>query len=222
MNSYLFRLAHEHGLEHVIFFSCTIMLASNTQAQTEEDFDANAKIHPRYFGAGWTKVYLEKMCDFYSQLGSTKFTALRHSNVYGPHDKFDLETSHVCGATITKVMRAQESVTIWGNGEETRDLLYVEDLVDMVNCVIDKQDLSFAIYNCGGGTSVSITELVSKVIFESRKTLSLRYDFSMPSILNHLQLDCSKAKTDLDWAPKHSLSLGINKTVNWWKENIRY
>ena len=221
MNSYLFRLAYEHGVEHVLFFSCTIMLGSNTKAQTEEDFDANAKIHPRYFGAGWTKVYLEKMCEFYAQLGTTKFTAIRHSNVYGPHDKFDLETSHVCGATITKVMQATESITIWGNGSETRDLLYVEDLVDMVKCVIDKQDLSFAIYNCGAGSPVSINELVNKVIFESRKTLSLKYDLSMPSILNYLHLDCGKAKNDLDWIPKHSLSQGISKTVKWWKDNIK-
>ena len=220
MNSYLFRLAHENGLQHVIFFSCTIMLASNPIAQTEEDFDANAKMHPRYFGAGWTKVYLEKMCQFYAQLGGTKFTAIRHSNVYGPHDKFDLETSHVCGATITKVMRASESVTIWGSGEETRDLLYVQDLVDMVTCVIEKQDVSFAIYNCGSGSSVSINDLVKKVIVESNKTLNLKYDLSMPTILNHLQLDCSKAKNDLSWIPKHSLSLGISKTVKWWQENI--
>jgi nucleoside-diphosphate-sugar epimerase len=196
------------------------MLASNTQAQTEEDFDANAEIHPRYFGAGWTKFYLEKMCEFYASLGSTKFTAIRHSNVYGPHDKFDLETSHVCGATITKVMRASGSVTIWGSGEETRDLLYVQDLVCMVNCVIDKQAMNFAIYNCGGTASVSITELVNMVIYESRKSLILKYDLTKPTILNHLLLDCSKAKNELGWTPQFSLSQGIRKTVKWWQVNI--
>ena len=218
----IFSKPHTHVTDNAVMnsFSCTIMLASNPIAQTEEDFDANAKMHPRYFGAGWTKVYLEKMCQFYAQLGGTKFTAIRHSNVYGPHDKFDLETSHVCGATITKVMRASESVTIWGSGEETRDLLYVQDLVDMVTCVIEKQDVSFAIYNCGSGSSVSINDLVKKVIVESNKTLNLKYDLSMPTILNHLQLDCSKAKNDLSWIPKHSLSLGISKTVKWWQENI--
>ena len=220
MNSYLFRLAYEHGLEHVIFFSCSIMLASKTQAQTEEDFDANAEIHPRYFGAGWTKFYLEKMCEFYASLGSTKFTAIRHSNVYGPHDKFDLESSHVCGATITKVMRASGSVTIWGSGEETRDLLYVQDLVCMVNCVIDKQVMNFAIYNCGGTSSVSITELVKMVVSESGKSLILKYDLSKPNIFNHLLLDCSKAKNELCWTPQFSLSQGIRKTVKWWQVNI--
>jgi nucleoside-diphosphate-sugar epimerase len=220
MNSYLFRLAHDIGLEHVVFFSCTVMLASNPLAQTEEEFDANARIHPRYFGAAWTKVYLEKMCEFYAQLGRCKFTAIRHSNIYGPHDKFDLETSHVFGATISKVMSASESVTIWGNGEETRDLLYVQDLVEMVNCVIEKQDVSFAIYNCGSGSPVSINDLVKKIIVESNKTLSLKYDMSMPSILNHLTLDCSKAKIHLGWTPKHSLDLGISKTVKWWQHNI--
>ena len=55
---------------------------------------------PQYFGAGWTKVYIEKMCEFYSRIGDTKYTVMRHSNVFGPHDKFDLEKSHVFGATI--------------------------------------------------------------------------------------------------------------------------
>jgi GDP-L-fucose synthase len=221
MNSYLFRLAYEHELEHVIFFSCTIMLASNPLAQTEEDFDANARMHPRYFGAGWTKVYLEKMCEFYSQLGITKFTAIRHSNVYGPHDKFDLETSHVCGATITKVLRASSSITIWGRGDETRDLLYIQDLVDMVNLVINKQEIKFEIYNCGSGSSVSINDLVNIILNESCKSLSLEYDFNMPTILNNLILDCSKAKKNLNWAPQHSLPEGINKTIKWWRDNIK-
>ena len=220
MNSYLFRLAYELGLEHVVFFSCTVMLASSDKPQREVDFDANAKVHPRYFGSGWTKVYLEKMCEFYSQLGSTKFTAIRHSNVYGPYDKYDLETSHVLGATITKVMRETNSLTIWGTGEEMRDFLYVQDLLEMVSCVIDKQDKDFEIYNCGAGSLVSIAQLVSMVIAESGKSLSLKYDLSMPSILNHLLLDCSKAKLELGWVPQTELSTGIRKTVHWWRQNF--
>ena len=220
MNSYLFRLAFEHGIEHVVFFSCTIMLSSKPLAQTEEDFDANAQMHPRYFGAGWTKVYLEKMCEFYAQLGSTKFTAIRHSNVYGPHDKFDLEKSHVCGATITKVMRASNSITIWGRGEETRDLLYIQDLVNMVNLVINNQDIKFEIYNCGSGFPVSIKDLVNLIVSESCKSLILNYDLTKPNILNNLILDCSKAKKNLNWAPQYSLPEGISKTVKWWRDNI--
>ena len=82
---------------------------------------------------GNTKVYVEKMCEFFSRLGKTKHTVLRHSNMYGPHDKYDLEKSHVFGATVTKVMNSTDGkVNVWGTGEEKRDLLYVGDLVDFI------------------------------------------------------------------------------------------
>src|SRR3990167_7534877 len=117
MNSYLFRAAFEQKLKHVIFFSCTVMYPSSTSALKESDFDANQPLHPRYFGVGHTKLYIEKMCEFYAGISHTKFTAIRHSNIYGPHDKFDLDRSHVFGATIAKVMTAKNKIVVWGTGE---------------------------------------------------------------------------------------------------------
>ena len=76
------------------------MYPSSKKATKEKDFNGN--IIDKYKGAGETKVYLEN-CKFYSMLGNTKFTIIRHSNIYGPHDKYDLDKSHVFGATITKV-----------------------------------------------------------------------------------------------------------------------
>ena len=220
MNSYLFRSAFEHNLDHVVFFSCTVMLQSSEFPQNEMDFDANEEIHTRYFGAGWTKLYLEKMCEFYSRIGFTKFTAIRHSNVYGPYDKFDLEHSHVFGATITKVMTAERSVTVWGTGEEARDLLYVDDIVSMVNCVISNQPEKFAVYNCGANSVVTINELVSRIISESGKSLLIQHDLSMPTIPTTLSLDCGKARRELGWQQYYSLNEGIKKTVQWWRQNF--
>jgi GDP-L-fucose synthase len=220
MNSYLFRSAYEHRLNHVVFFSCSVMLQSSASALSEQDYDANAELHPRYFGAGWTKVYLEKMCEFYSRLGSTKFTAVRHSNVYGPHDKFDLDRSHVFGATITKVMTAGDTITVWGTGAEARDLLYVDDLVGMVSKIIDRQPNNFSIYNCGGGSAVTIKDLVLRIIAASGKHLFIQHDLSMPTIPTSLFLDCEKARRELEWQPRCSLDEGIRKTILWWQENI--
>ena len=126
MNSLIFRSAFEHNIGHVIFFSCTVMHQSSDKPLKEDDFDANKGMHPRYFGVGWTKVYIEKMCEFYSRISSTKYTVVRHSNIFGPYDKFDLERSHVFGATMTKVMTAKDGgkIVVWGTGEEERDLLY--------------------------------------------------------------------------------------------------
>jgi nucleoside-diphosphate-sugar epimerase len=222
MNSILFRSAYKHNISHVVFFSCTVMHQSSSIPLKETDFDANKEMHPNYFGVGWTKVYIEKMCKFYSRMGNTKYTAIRHSNIYGPYDKFDLERSHVFGATITKVMTAKDNgkIIVWGGGKEERDLLYIDDLVDFVDLVIKEQKNKFELYNLGCGSSISVTHLIKKIINCSGKNINIEYDLSKPTIKTKLCLDITKAKETLGWSPKTSLDEGISKTIEWYKSNI--
>lgn len=220
MNSYLFRSAFEHKVQHVIFFSCTVMYQSSDSALKESDFNANNALHPRYFGVGNTKLYIEKMCEFYANIGETKFTAIRHSNIYGPHDKFDLERSHVFGATITKVMNATDKVSIWGTGEEERDLLYVDDLVNFVELAIAKQPEKYRLYNCGYGQAITIKNLVTTIVKSSGKNLAIEHDLSQPTIKTSLFLDCTLAKKELGWEVNTTLETGIKNTLAWWKQHI--
>ena len=220
MNSYLFRAAFEHKVKHVIFFSCTVMYQSSETALKETDFDANNELHPRYFGVGNTKIYIEKMCDFYSRIGETKFTAIRHSNIYGPFDKFDLERSHFFGASVTKVMLAKDKMTIWGTGEEERDLLHADDLNNFLDLAIKNQKEKYRLYNCGVGKAETVINVVKKIVAASQKKLEIIHDLSQPTIKTSLFLDCSLAKKELGWEPKVTLEDGIRQTINWWKNNI--
>ena len=169
------------------------------------------------------KVFSEKLCEFYSGLGDTKYTAFRHSNIYGPFDKFNQEKSHVFAATITKVLEAKDkdSILVWGTGKEERDLLYSEDLADFIEKAIDTQESSFELVNAGFGESVSVSGLVKKVIDISGKSLRIEYDPSKPSIPTKVALDCSKAKEKFGWEPKTNLEDGIKKTIQWYKENVK-
>ena len=220
MNSVLFRAAFEAKVKHVVFFSCTVMYPSSEKALKESDFDANVPLHPRYFGVGNTKLYIEKMCEFFAGISETKFTAIRHSNIYGAHDKFDLERSHVFGATITKVMTATDKITVWGTGEEERDLLHCDDLCDFVQAAIERQPGKYALYNCGLGRAISIKDLVHSIVAASGKTLAIEHDLTAPTIKTSLFLDCAKAKAELGWQPKVSLDEGIKRTIAWWRGNI--
>jgi len=221
MNSLLLREAFEQEIEHFIFPSCTIMYQKSETAIKESDFNPSEEIQPFYFGAGYTKVYLEKMCEFYSRLGKTKHTVIRHSNMYGPYDKYDLEKSHVFGATITKVMTSEDGkVNVWGTGEEKRDLLYVGDLVDFIDTSLNKQTTPYELFNVGLGEGIKIKDLVSKIIQHSGRDLKIVHDLSKPTIPTSLFLDCSKVKELLDWEPKHTLDEGIIKTLEWYKNNI--
>lgn len=218
MNSVLLRAAYEQAVKHFIFFSCTVMYPSSTAPVDEEGFTGD--ISPKYFGVGWTKVYIEKMCAFYAGLGRTRHTVIRHSNIYGPHDKFDLERSHVFGASVTKAMLAEDELTIWGTGEERRDLLHVDDLMRFVDLAIERQDTNFGLYNSGLGQSVSIRELVERIVAASGRRLDLKHDLTKPTIPFDLTLNCTKAKAELGWAPQVSLVDGVERTVGWWRDNI--
>lgn len=218
MNSLLLRSAHEREVKHFIFFSCTVMYPSSATPVREADF--TGEISPKYFGVGWTKVYIERMCEFYAGLGRTRHTVIRHSNIYGPHDKFDLERSHVFGATVTKAMQAEKTLSVWGTGEERRDLLHVDDLMRFVELAIERQSEPFGLYNCGLGTSISVRDLVSAVVAASGRNLAIEHDLSKPSIPFDLTLNCEKAKRELGWEPKVSLADGIERTVQWWRENV--
>ena len=221
MNSLLLRAAFDHNVEHFIFPSCTVMYQPSDSAIAETDFDQNTPLLAKYFGVGNTKVYIEKMCEFYSRLGRTKHTVMRQSNIYGPHDKYDLKRSHVFGATITKVMTANDTVEVWGSGEEKRDLLHVDDLVRFIEMAIHNQKDAFGLYNVGLGSACSINELVSTVISKSQKDLTVTRDLSKPTIKTNVWLDCSRAQDDIGWRPSIPLEKGIEMVLDWYERNIK-
>lgn len=219
MNSLIFKSCFDHKVRHVVFFSCTVMYPIKNKLVKEQDF--NFEITDKYFGVGWTKVYLEKMCEFYSKISKTKYTAIRHSNVYGPYDKYDLDKSHFFGATITKVLKNKNNnIVVWGDGSEKRDLLYISDLVDFVENILKRQKEQFELINVGLGRNFSVKDVVRKIIEISDKKISLEFDNSKPTIKFDLAVDISKARKKYNWEPKISLEEGIRKTIDWYKESI--
>lgn len=219
MNSIILRSAFENNIKHLIFFSCTTMYPNVKFPVKEKDFKYN--ITEKYFGVGWTKVYIEKMCEFYSKISNTKFTVIRHSNIYGPHDKYDLIRSHVFGATISKVMFSEKNFfEVWGDGQERRDLLHVSDLVNFVEIMIKKQTEKFELINVGLGKTISVRDLVKKIVKLSNKNLKILYNKNKPTIKFNLALNINYAKEKYKWKPKIKLDEGILNTIKWYKKNI--
>jgi len=219
MSSLLLRESYEQNIKHFIFPSCTIMYKSSKNPIKETDFNLNDEITPQYFGAGNTKVYLEKMCEFYSRLEKTKYTVIRHSNIYGPYDKFDLEKSHVFSATITKIMNSKNGkITVWGSGEEERDLLHINDLINFIDLSLEKQSTQYELFNVGSGKPIKIKNLVEKIIHYSNIKLEIDNDLTRPTIPVSICLDCEKANKKLGWYPKISIDDGIIKVLDWYKK----
>lgn len=223
MNLLMYQTAYDQRVESVIFFSCSVMYPGGDQPFKETDLNLNDGMNPAYFGIGWTKIYLEKMCEFYSRLNRTKFLVIRHSNTYGPYDKYDLEKSHMLGANITKVMTAKkgDKITVWGMGQEKRDLVYISDLVDFIELALARQNQeNFDLVNVGCGEAISVNDIISKIILASGKNLSLAHNVTEPTIPISIALDTTRAKDIYGWQPKVSLAAGIAKTIAWYKENM--
>jgi nucleoside-diphosphate-sugar epimerase len=153
-------------------------------------------------------------------IGKTKYTCIRHSNIYGPNDKFELEKSHFFAANIVKILENKNNkILIWGDGKEKRDLLYIDDLLNFVNLVISKQKNNFEIFNCGWSTSYKIIDVIKKIIKVSKRKIIISFDKSKPSIKTNILVSALKAKKLLGWYPKISLNNGIRKTIKWYNKN---
>jgi GDP-L-fucose synthase len=217
MNSHLLRAAFERKVAHFVFFSCSIIYPPSERPQRENDVNGES-IAPHYFGAAWTKLYIERMCEFYARQGGSRFTVIRHSNIYGPHDKFDLGRSHVFGATVAKAMTAADGrLVVWGAGEERRDLLYVSDLVEFVRLAIERQSESFGLYNVGCGHAIPVRSLVEAIVNASGRELRVEHDLARPSIPTSISLDCTRARGELGWQPRVALTDGIGRTLDWYR-----
>jgi nucleoside-diphosphate-sugar epimerase len=218
MNSLLLRACYDRKVGHFVFFSCSVMYQPREVPWREEEWDPAAELHRNYFGVGWTKIYIEKMCEFFSRLGVTRHTVIRHTNVFGPHDKFDLERSHVFGATVTKAMTSTTGrVTVWGTGEEARDLIHVDDLVRFVGLCLERQQEPYRMLHAGSGRAIRIRDIVASIVAASGRDLRIEHDPAGPTIRTSFALDSSLAAEVIGWKPEVPFEDGVRRTVDWWR-----
>ena len=223
INLNLVDAAVRNGAKHFIFLSCSVMYPTNLNHPVkEEDVDEDG-IASIYLQGAVGKLNSERRM-WAESFGDTSFTVVRHSNIYGPRDKFDLQNSHVLAATIQKAMTSQNGqLNMHGNMNIVRDLLYVSDFVDFIeDSVVFGPREKFIIFNVGAGNGVSISELARKIIKISEKNLRIVLELEKHMaymVPTSIVLDIKKARNIMGWKPVVSLGEGIRKTIEWWKEN---
>lgn len=225
MNMRVLEAAFRSNVKHFIFLSCSVMYPMDLGRPAKENDVFIDRIHPSYRLGALVKLLAEELCYTYShsQKGGTKFTVIRHSNCYGPHDKFDLERGHFFGATVEKVMSAPDggTINVWGDGKEERDFLYVSDLCDFVEKAIGTQRTHFALCNVGFGASCSVGSIACLIANQSGKNITIVFDENKPTIKGRLALDRRRAQRYFDWTPHVGISEGIVKTLEWYKNNAK-
>jgi GDP-L-fucose synthase len=163
-----------------------------------------------------------KMCQAYRRQYRFKAISLMPTNLYGPGDNFDLESSHVLPALLRKchearVSRASE-VVVWGSGTPRREFLHVDDLADAAVYLMRTYDEEAPV-NVGWGEDVSIADLARKICEITGFTGELRFDSSKPDGTPRKLLDTSRL-TGLGWKPRIPLDEGIRQTYDWYVESL--
>lgn len=150
-----------------------------------------------------------------------KWITIMPTNLYGPYDNFDLETSHVLPAMVRKFIEANregaKTVKLWGTGSPRREFLHVDDLARATIFCLEKYDSDQHI-NIGSGVDLTIKELAEKIAVATNFSGDINWDTSRPDGTPRKVLDISKI-FNLGWKPIITLDQGISSTVKWFQEN---
>jgi GDP-L-fucose synthase len=159
-----------------------------------------------------------KMCQAYRKQYGFNAISVMPTNLYGPNDNFDLESSHVLPAMIRRFYEEKNKVTLWGDGSARREFLHADDLAEA--CFVCMRDYdSSDIINVGTGTDVTIKELAETVADVVGFAGEIEWDTSKPNGTPRKLLNVDKIKS-LGWEPKTGLKEGIERTYRWYKNEL--
>jgi GDP-L-fucose synthase len=188
----------------------------------KEEYIMDGKLEPTNSPYAMAKLAAIEMGDALEIQFNSKIVNLMPTNLYGPNDNFSENESHVIPGLISRMHKAKLSqdpvFNIWGTGKPKREFLYVDDLAEAINFVIEN-DVNTKLLNVGSNEEVTIKEL-SIVIKEALKFEgSLEFDETKPDGNPRKLLDSTKI-FELGWKPLVSLTQGIERTYSWFNENI--
>jgi GDP-L-fucose synthase len=174
---------------------------------------------------GLAKKMLLVQAEAYRQQYDFNAIYLLPVNLYGPHDNFDLETSHVIPANIRKFVEAQQApgeptVTIWGDGSPTREFLYVEDCAEAIVLATERYNKPDPV-NIGAGSEISIRDLVHLIADLTGFKGNIMWDTSKPNGQPRRCLDTSRAQQEFGWRANTSLEEGLRRTIEWYRRSLR-
>ncbi|NJC95337.1 MAG: NAD-dependent epimerase/dehydratase family protein [Anaerolineae bacterium] len=210
----LIECAKEFGVRHFVYISTGGAVYGEPERLP---CDESHPINPIcQYGA--SKHTVEHYLYMYNVNYGLNYTVLRYPNVFGPRQDPHGEAGVV--AIFTGKMLAGEQVTINGDGEQTRDFVYVGDCA-YANYLAVTVEHQPGIYNLGCGRPTSINDIYYALTTITRYPLSVKYGPAKVGETRHIYLDAAKAKRDLGWSPTLSLEAGLEKTVTYFKESER-
>jgi GDP-L-fucose synthase len=211
--------SYNFGVKKLLFLGSSCIYPKYPNIPITEDQLLSGPLEESNNAYAIAKIAGLMMCQAYRQQHGFNAISLMPTNLYGPNDNFDLETSHVLPGMIRKISDAinGETITFWGDGSAMREFLHVDDLAEACYVCMQKYDEEGHI-NVGTGEDITIKELFRIIVSVVGFVGNVTWDTTKPNGTPRKVLNVDKMKS-LGWEPKISLREGIIKTYEWYKQN---
>ena len=200
------------GVKKLIFLGSSCIYPKNSKQPIKEEYLLSGKLEPTNDAYAIAKIAGVKMCEAYNKQHKLNYISLMPTNLYGPNDNYDLNTSHFYPALISKIYKANKNkkkdITIWGNGNPKRELMYVDDLADACEFFLKKKT-KHTLINIGSGEEKSIKEYAYFIMKKLNIKLKIKFDKSKPNGTMRKILNTQLAKS-YGWYPKINLNKGFD------------
>lgn len=216
----LMRAAHQASVKNFVFLGSSCIYPRDSLQPIKEEYLMTGPLENTNSAYAIAKIAGIELIKSYRKEFGAKWISLMPTNLYGPGDNFNLQSSHVLPALIRRFVEAVEgdlsTVTLWGSGRPRREFLHVNDFARAVLICSEKYDSSIHL-NVGTGIDLTIKELAEKVASAAGFMGEIVWDKSKPDGTPQKVLDVTKIK-DFGWKPTISLDEGIASTIAWYKE----
>jgi GDP-L-fucose synthase len=219
IESNIINAAWNTRVEKLLFLGSSCIYPRIAMQPISEDALLTGPLEPTNEWYAIAKIAGIKLCQAYRRQHGARFVSAMPTNLYGPIDNFDLQSSHVLAALMVKIAAAKrngyKSVEIWGSGTPHREFLHVDDLADAATHLMKVHESDVPI-NVGTGSDVSILELAEQIKAVVGFEGTFTFDRSKPDGTPRKLLDVSRLHA-LDWRHRINLHEGIVSTYNWYR-----
>ncbi|HBR14471.1 MAG TPA: GDP-fucose synthetase [Candidatus Omnitrophica bacterium] len=216
--------AHKFGVEKLLFLASSCVYPKDCPQPIREESLLTGELEKTSEPYAVAKIAGIKLCQAFRRQYGLKTVVMIPATIYGPGSDMDIQTAHVIGALIGKfesaVSHHEKQVTVWGTGTPRREFIYVEDFVQACLFLMEHYDQE-EIVNAGCGYDVTIKELSEMVAEAVGYKGDIIFDSSKPDGTAKKLLHNSRI-TKLGWRPRVSLKEGVEKTVAWFKEEVKH
>ena len=218
----LIHASHQNEVKKLIFLGSSCIYPKFADQPIREDSLLTGKLEPTNQWYAIAKIAGVKLVESLRKQYHKDYISLMPTNLFGPGDNFDLETSHVLPAMLRKFHEAtnnsHQPVSLWGTGSPKREFLHVEDLADAV-CFVLRNKMNDHLYNIGTGNDISISELAGRIQKITGHQGEILWDTDKPDGTPRKLLDISRISEE-GWTHSIGLDQGIEETYKWFLDNI--